>query len=120
MVRPVEVKVIKAPASTWDRNEMYYGGDSYDWIYEPSDPFEKAEIIVPGFFNNYRQDFRVGSRITARLGKIEDGITEVELQVIKCDRTNEAVDVEVSVGASRKFTPVRHDGSQTGKKEKAA
>ena len=120
MTRPAEVKVFKAPPPTFARNEMYYISDGYDWVYEPDDPFEKIQVSVPCFFNNYRQELHVGTRITCRLGNIQDGITEVELQVIKCDRTNEAVDVEVSVGASRKFTPVRHDGSQTGKKDQAA
>lgn len=120
MVRPVKVEVIKAPPPRVDRNEMYYGADSYDWIYEPHDSFQKAQVIVPGFFNEYRQELEVGTRITCRLGKIEDGITEVELQVIKTSKQNAKVDVEVSVGSARKFTPVRHDGTATKDEEKAA
>ena len=58
--------------------------------------------------------------ITCRLGKIEDGITEVELQVINCDTQSARVDVEVAVGSSRKFTPCRHDGTLEKDKEEAA
>ncbi len=120
MVKPVDVKTFKAPAPRWDRNEMYYLADSYDWIFEPLDPFTKAQIIVPGFFNNYYQEFRVGSRITARLGPVEDGITEVELQVIDLPGKGGRGDVVVSVGASRKFTPVRHSEGSAEDKEQVA
>ncbi len=65
---------------------------------------------------------RNGSRITCRLGKIADGITEVELQVIECPRSGREGSVIVSVkGRDGSFTPCRSDGTLTeDEQEKAA
>ena len=98
MTRPAEVKAFRAPAPSWARNEMYYIADAYDFIFEPHDHFEKTQVVVPGFFNEYRGELNVGTRITCRLGKIEDGILELELQVIKTSKTDRQINVEVSVG----------------------
>ena len=110
MVRPVEKKVYKSPAAEIDRNALYYVSDGYDFIYEPRALYTKIEVTIPGHFNCYREDVRVGTRITCRLGKIEDGITEIELQVIDVPTPAQG-DVSVAVGASRSFTPCRHDGT---------
>ena len=126
MVRPVEVEKFKAPAPTYDRNAMHYMADAYDWVYEPREPFTKKDVVTPGHFNVYSDELRVGSRITCRLGKVQDGITEVELQVIECPplgvkaNPDRNINVIVSLGSSREFTPVRHDGTATKEKEKAA
>ena len=120
MTRPIDKpKVFKAPAPSYDRNSMYSCQDGRDWIYEPLEPFTKVDVCVPGYLNAYREELRVGSRITCRLGEIADGITEVELQVIACPR-NVNEDVLVAVGASRRFTPCRTDGSLDEDKEQAA
>ncbi len=120
MTRPAEVKKFKAPPPSYDRNALYYIVDSYDWIYEPREPFEKIDVCKPGHFNAYRDDLRLGSRITCRLGDIATGITEIELQIIEWSRSEHEGDVMVSVGPSRKFTPVRHDGTLAEDEEKAA
>ncbi len=57
--------------------------------------------------------------IECRLGNFIDGITQVWLQIIEAPRSERAGDVLVSVGPSRKFTPVRHDGALEDE-EKAA
>ena len=122
MVRPVEMRTFKAPPPSYDRNAMYYMTDGFDWIYEPREPFTKKDVCLPGHFDAYSDELRVGCRITCRLGKIENGITEVELQVIECPplgKQSEAP-VLVSLGSTRKFTPVRTDGSLAEEKEKAA
>lgn len=111
MVRPVEKTVVRAPAPEMDRNALYYVSDGYDFVYEPKALYTKIETCSPGHFNAYREDLRVGTRITCRLGKIEDGITEIELQVIEVPGMSNGGDVLVSVGASRSFTPCRTDGS---------
>ena len=122
MTRPVDKpKVFKAPPPTYDRNAMYYVQDGRDWIYEPAEPFTKVDVVRPGHLNAYREELRVGSRITCRLGEIADGITEVELQVIECPRKDRQGDVVVSVkGRDGNFTPVRHDGTLDEDKEQAA
>ena len=118
MTKPVGVKVFKAPPPSYDRNAMYYIPDGYDWIYEPSEPFTKVDVVRPGHLNAYREELRIGARITCRLGEIKDGITEVELQVIECPRETVG-DVVVSVkGRDGSFVPVRHDGSLGEDKEK--
>ena len=123
-MRPVEIEKFKAPGPTYDRNAMYYGAESYDWVYEPREPFTKKDVVLPGHFDAYSEELRVGSRITCRLGKIEDGITEVELQVIECPRlgikARDITTVVVSLGATREYTPVRHDGTLAEEKEKVA
>ena len=122
MVRPVEMETFKAPPPSYDRNAMYYVTDGHDWIYEPREPFTKKDVCLPGHFDAYSDELRVGCRITCRLGKIEDGITEVELQVIECPplgKQSEAP-VLVSLGSTRVYTPVRHDGTATKDEEKVA
>ncbi len=124
MTRPVDREVFKAPPPAYDRNALYYPADhGGDWIYEPSEPYTKVDVIVPGHFNAYREELRVGCRVTCRLGDIQDGITEVELQVIECPRSERQGDVMVSVkGRDGSFTPCRHDGGADTEteKEKAA
>ncbi len=58
--------------------------------------------------------------IECRLGKIEDGITQLFVQVIASPKTDRLGDVEVAVGPSKKFTPCRHDGTLVVDEEKAA
>ncbi len=119
MTRPAEVKKFKAPPPSYDRNALYYITDGLDWVYEPKEPYTKIDIVKPGHFDGYRHEFRVGSRITCRLGDIADGITEVELQVIECPRAERMGHVMVSVkGRDGRFTPCRHDGSLAEDKEK--
>ena len=125
MTRPAEVKTFKTPAATFDRNALYYKSDfGGDWVYEPREPFTKLDVIKPGHFNAYRGEFinqGVGSRITCRLGDIADGITEVELQIIECPRSERMGDIMVSVkGRDGKFTPVRHSGELAAEKEHTA
>ncbi len=126
MTRPPEVKKFKAPAPAFDRNALYYPNDfGGDWIYEPREPFTKLDVVKPGHFNAYRGELvnqGVGTRITCRLGDIQDGILEVELQIIECPRSERMGDIMVSVkGRDGKFTPVRHDGTLAeDEKEKAA
>ena len=112
-MRPNEKKVFKAPKATYDRNALYYPHDhGGDFVYEPLEPFTQVDVCVPGHFNAYRDDLRVGTRITCRLGDIADGIKEVELQVIERPRTEREGDIMVSVkGRDGTFTPVRHDGT---------
>ncbi len=116
MTRPPEVKKFKAPAATFDRNALYYKNDfGGDWVYEPREPFTKIDVCKPGHFNAYRGEFvnqGVGVRITCRLGDIADGITEVDLQIIECPKSERMGDIMVSVkGRDGKFVPVRHDGT---------
>lgn len=126
MTRPVEIQKFKAPGPTYDVNALYYPSDhGGDWVYEPHEPFTKKDVVTPGHFDAYRDELRVGSRITCRLGKIEDGITEVELQIIECPRWERLGHVMVSYKNQQgKFVCVRHDGlDETEKpegKEKAA
>jgi len=118
MTRPQDpVKVVRAVPNDY-RNDMYHTMDGYDWIYEnPS--YTKIDVARPGFFNVYQSELRVGAIIECRIGEIADGITQVWLQVIVAPKESEG-DVMVSVGSSRKFTPVRHDGTLADDKEKAA
>ena len=51
---------------------------------------------------------------------MEDGITQVWLQVIEAPKNDISGDVMVSVGPSRKFTPVRHSEGAEDEKERAA
>ena len=122
MTRPVDREVVKAAPPAYDRNSLYYPHDhGGDWIYEPREPFTKVDVIVPGHFNAWREELRFGCRVTCRLGKIEDGITEVELQVIECPRSEVQGDVVVSLkGRDGSFTPCRSDGTISDEKEKAA
>ena len=119
MTRPAEVKVFKAPKPAYDRNALFLIADSYDWVYEPLETHTKTDICKPGFFDAWRDELKVGARITVRLGKVEDGITEIELQVISAPKSAEG-DVMVSVkGRDGSFTPCRTDGTLTEKEEKA-
>ena len=110
------IKVVKAVVRD-NRNDLYHVVDGYDYIYETSD-FGSLDVRLPGFFNIFRAELRVGQFIECRLGKIEDGITQVWLQVIERPQNERAGDVMVSYGGQRQFTPVRHDGKI--KQEKAA
>ena len=120
MTRPAEkVKVVRAPENTID-SALYHTGDGYDWVFESTE-YTKLDVVCPGFFNIHRgRGLHVGAIIECRLGSIEDGITQVWLQVIKApvQERRDADDVLVSVGSSRKFTPVRHSGAMA--EEKAA
>ena len=122
MTRPQEREVFKAPPPTYDVNALYYVSDGFDWVYEPKEVYSKPDIVKPGHFNAYRNELRVGSRITCRIGKIENGIIEYEVQVIECPRSERQGDVMVSVkGRYGSFTPCRHDGGEVvDEKEKAA
>ena len=118
MTRPSDPeKVVQAVPSTY-RNDLYHSMDGYDWIYE-NPAYTKIDVARPGFFNIYHEELRVGAIIECRIGEISDGITQVWLQVIASPKETEG-DVMVSVGPSRKFTPVRHDGTLAEEKEKAA
>ncbi len=111
---------IVGPPPSYDRNALYYIVDGHDWIYEPRESFAKVDIVKPGHFDAYRHEFRVGSRITCRLGDVADGIIEIELQIIECPRTDRLGHVMVSVkGRDGTFTPVRHDGTLDAEKEVA-
>lgn len=121
MTRPAEVKTFKAPNAAYDRNALYYPHDSGgDFVYEPREPFTKKDVVMPGHFNAYRDDLRVGTRITCRLGDIADGITEVELQIIERPRDERGGDIMVSFKDMKtgKFCPCRTDGTLA--EEKAA
>lgn len=113
---PSKPKVVRAVRAR-DRNDLYHTVDGYDFVYENA-AYTKGEVVRPGFFNEYRDELKVGMIIECRLGQIADGITQVWLQVIEAPRAEIQGDIMVSLGDSRKFTPVRHDGSMT--KEKAA
>ncbi len=119
MTRPTDpVKVVRAVPST-HRNDLYHTMDGYDWVYE-NPAYTKIDVARPGFFNVYRDELRVGAIIECRVGEIADGITQVWVQVIASPKNDKEGDVMVSVGPSRKFTPVRHDGTLADEKEKAA
>ena len=119
MTKPTEPEIIRAVRPK-GRNDLYHTVDGYDWIYENSDA-TKIDVARPGFFNTYRQEMRAGAVIECRLGHFVDGITQVWLQVIEASMSELGGDVMVSVGPSRKFTPVRHDGSLAeDEKEQAA
>ncbi len=123
MTRPVEREVFKAPPPAYDVNALYYVSDGLDWVYEPKEVYSKPDIVKPGHFNAYRAELRIGSRITCRIGKVETGIIEYELQVIERPKSDQAGDVMVSVkGRDGSFTPCRHDGGEVAEdeKEKAA
>ncbi len=77
-------------------------------------------MVKPGFFNAYRDELRVGMMIECRLGQIADGIDQGFVQVIVAPKSERLGDVEVSIGAWRKFTPCRTDGMLAEDTEKAA
>ncbi len=109
-MRPADKpKVVRAVPRT-DRNDLYHTTDGYDFVYENSS-YTKIDVAKPGFFNIYRDELRVGMMIECRLGAIEDGITQLFVQVIASPKNERSGDVMVSVGPSKKFTPVRHDGT---------
>ena len=122
MTRPVEIEKFKAPGPAYDVNALYYPHDhGGDWVYEPREPFTKKDVLMPGHFDAWREELKVGSRITCRLGRIEDGITEVELQIIECPRSERQGHVMVAYKNQQgKFVCVRHDGTQANEKEQAA
>ncbi len=110
--------VVKAVPRT-DRNDLYHTTDGYDFIYENA-VYTKIDVAKPGFFNAYRDELRVGMMVECRLGEIADGITQVFVQILAAPKSEIQGDVMVSVGSSRKFTPVRHDGTLAEDEEKAA
>ena len=118
-MRPIDsAPPVRATPST-TRNDLYHVTDGYDFIYE-NQTHSKVEIAKPGFFNAYRDELRVGMMIECRLGKIEDGVEQIYLQVLTAPKSERLGDVEVSVGPSKKFTPCRHDGTLVVDEEKAA
>ncbi len=118
-MKPVDrVKVIKAPPRR-DRNELYYIVDGYDWVYEHP-TYTKGDVVRPGFFNEYKDEMRVGAMIECRLGVIEEGIKRHWLQVIQVPKTMRDGDVLVSYeNQKHEFICVRHDGT-LDEKERAA
>ena len=119
MTKPQDpVKVIRA-VPTDGRNDLYHTVDGYDWVFEHTG-YTKLDVCAPGFFNCYRGMLRRGAIIECRLGNFADGITQVWLQVIQTTTDARGVDVMVSVGPSRKFTPVRHSEGVGDKQEQAA
>ena len=120
MTKPTDTVAVVRAVVEADRNALYHTMDGYDWIYEPHLPVTKTDVVRPGFFNTNREVLRVGAVIECRLGKIEDGITQLWLQVIEAPRNETEGDVMVAVGPARKFTPCRHDGSLGETNEKDA
>lgn len=118
MTKPISPEIVRAVRPT-GRDDLYHTVDGYDWIYENS-AATKLDVSKPGFFNCYREEMRLGAMIEARLGHFADGILQLWLQVIEAPKSEQAGDVMVSIGPSRKFTPVRHDGALEDEKEKAA
>ena len=110
-------EVIKAAPRSY-REDLYHTVDGYDFIYENTNS-AKIDVVRPGFFNQFRDELQVGMMVECRLGKIADGITQVFLQVIESPKDGVG-DVMVSVGPSRKLTPVRHDGTQADEKENSS
>ena len=111
-MRPVDpAKVVRAVPST-TRNDLYHVTDGYDFVYE-NPGYSKLDVAKPGFFNAYRDELRLGMMVECRLGTIEDGITQLFVQVIEAPKSERLGDVMVSVGPSKKFTPSRHDGTMT-------
>ena len=119
MTRPTDpLKVIRAVPRT-GRNDLYHTMDGYDWVYE-NPAYTKVDCAKPGFFNNFRDELRVGAVVECRLGSIQAGIVQTWVQVIAVPKTEGEGDVMVSVGASRKFTPCRHGGGLEKEEGKAA
>ncbi len=108
-------KVVKAPPRS-DRTDLYHTLDSYDFIYENTTA-TKIDVAKPGFFNIFRDELRIGMMVECRLGQIADGVTQVFLQIIESPKEGGG-DVMVSLGSSREFTPVRHDGTQADEQER--
>ncbi len=117
-MRPMDKpKVIRAVPRT-DRNDLYHTVDGYDFIYE-NPTYGKADVCRPGFFNTFRDELKVGMMIECRLGDIADGITQTWVQVIERPKSELGGDVMVSLGPSKKFTPVRHSGALEDEREVA-
>ena len=118
-MRPMDKpKVVRAVPRT-DRNDLYHTVDGHDFIYEnPS--YGKNDVVRPGFFNTFRDELKVGMMIECRLGDIADGITQTWVQVIERPKSELGGDVMVSLGPSKKFTPVRHSGEMEDEREKVA
>ena len=112
------VKVIRAEPPK-GRDDLYHTMDGYDFIFETSTA-TKLDVAKPGFFNCYRDELRVGMVVECRLGNIADGITQAWFQVSQAPKSERGGDVMVSVGPSKKFTPVRHSGELAEEEEKAA
>ena len=118
MTKPISMEPPVRAVRPTGRNDLYHTVDGYDWIYENSNA-TKVDVARPGFFNVYRDEMRAGAMIECRLGHFVDGINQVWLQIIEAPKSEKSGDVMVSVGPSRKFTPVRHDGSLEDEKEVA-
>lgn len=118
MTKPISPEIVRAVRPT-GRDDLYHTVDGYDWIFENS-AATKLDVSKPGFFNTYREEMRAGAMIECRLGHYLDGIVQVWLQIIEAPRSERAGDVMVAIGPSRKFTPVRHDGTLEDEKEQAA
>ncbi len=93
--------------------------DAYDFVFRDENA-TKLDVVKPGFFNQHRSELIVGTMIECRLGHPCDGVTVFSVQVIDNPKWVRGTDVLVSVGKSQTFTPVRHDGTLTEDKEKAA
>ena len=111
-----QTEVIKAAPRSY-REDLYHTVDGYDFIYENTNS-AKIDVVRPGFFNQFRDELQVGVMVECRLGRIADGITQVFAQIIASPKSDREGDVMVSVGPSRKFTPVLHGGTQADEKEK--
>ena len=118
MTKPTETKVFKAVRPT-GHNDLYHTADGYDWIFENTEA-TKLDVCKPGFFNTYREEMRAGAIIECRLGDMADCITQVWLQIIEAPLSAGTGDVIVSVGPSKRFTPVRHGGELEDNLEKVA
>jgi hypothetical protein len=70
------------------------------------------EVCAPGFFDFMRSTFQSGSKkgvchfVSAYLGKIEDGLTEVQLQVLAVPSQSEGP-VIMAVGRIQEFKPAK-------------
>ena len=119
MTRPIDAapKPVRAVPNKY-RNDLYHTVDGYDWVYENS-KCTKLDAVKPGFFNAYRDELRVGAVIECRIGSIQDGITQICIQILAAPKEDEG-DVMVSVGPSKKFSPCRTDGLMIENKERAA
>ncbi len=84
------------------------------WTYEhPSHTL--GDVIRPGYWDPVRLDreFRVGTVIQVFLGSVKDGCVKATLMVAEIPSRKEDP-ILVCLGAHKKFTPCRHDGSLDG------
>ena len=109
MTKPISTEPPVRAVRPTGRDDLYHTVDGYDWVYE-NPAYTKFDVVRPGFFNVYREELRVGAMIECRVGAIEDGVTQVWVQVIEAPK-GEFGDVMVAIGPSKRFTPCRTDGS---------